>query len=63
LAERAIAIDEQPLALRKKYCELMTKVLPTTLVTRFLQLENQIDLTDRLEFADYRGSPSKTIIA
>jgi hypothetical protein len=51
LAQRAMAIDEQHLALGKKYYDLMNKVLPTTLVVRFLQLESQIDLIVDLQIA------------
>ena len=51
LAHRAMAIDDQRLALRRKYYDLFNKVLPTVLVVRFFQLENQIQLLVDLQIA------------
>jgi len=51
LARRVLELDEQRLALRKKYYELMKKALPTVLVVRFFQIENQIQLLVDLQIA------------
>ena len=51
LAHRAMAIDDQRLALRRKYYDLFNKVLPTVLGVRFFQLENQIQLLVDLQIA------------
>lgn len=51
LAHRAMAIDDQRLALRRKYYDLFNKVLPAVLVVRFFQLENQIQLLVDLQIA------------
>jgi hypothetical protein len=51
LANQALKLEDQRLALRRKYYDLMKKVLPTTLVVRFFQLENQIDLIVDLQIA------------
>ena len=51
LANQALKIEDQRLALRRKFYELMKKSLPTTLVVRFFQLENQIDLVVDLQIA------------
>jgi hypothetical protein len=51
LAHRAIALDEQRMALKRKYYELMKKALPTVLVVRFFQVENQIQLIVDLQIA------------
>lgn len=51
LARRAMALDEQRMALKKKYYELMKKALPTVLVVRFFQVENQIQLIVDLQIA------------
>ena len=53
LANQALKIEDQRLALRRKYYELMKKSLPTTLVVRFFQLENQIDLIVDLQIASH----------
>jgi len=44
LADQVMALDDQRLALRRKYFDLMKKVLPTVLVVRFFQLDQQIQL-------------------
>jgi len=44
LADQVMALDEQRLALRRKYFDLMKKALPTVLVVRFFQLDQQIQL-------------------
>jgi hypothetical protein len=51
LAQRVMALDEQRLALRKKYYELLKKALPTVLVVRFFQVENQLQLILDLQIA------------
>ena len=51
LANQALKIEDRRLALRRKYYELMKKSLPITLVVRFFQLENQIDLVVDLQIA------------
>jgi hypothetical protein len=51
LAQRVMALDDQRGALRKKYYELMKKALPTVLVVRFFQVENQIQLLVDLQIA------------
>jgi hypothetical protein len=52
LAHRAMDIETQRLVLREKYYDLLKKVLPTVLVVRFLQLENQIQLLVDLQIAE-----------
>jgi len=51
LAQRVMALDDQRIALRKKYYELMKKALPTVVVVRFFQVENQIQLLVDLQIA------------
>jgi hypothetical protein len=51
LAQRVMGLDDQRIALRKKYYELMKKALPAVLVVRFFQLENQIQLVVDLQIA------------
>lgn len=51
LAQRVMALEEQRTALRKKYYELMKEVLPTVLVVRFLQLDNQVQMLIDLQIA------------
>jgi hypothetical protein len=51
LASRALELDDQRQALRKKYYDLFKKALPTVLVVRFFQLENQIELVADLQIA------------
>jgi hypothetical protein len=51
LAQRVMALDDQRLALKKKYYEIMKKSLPTVLVVRFFQVENQIQLLVDLQIA------------
>jgi hypothetical protein len=51
LAHRVMEIDDQRLALRKKYYDILKKVLPVVLVVRFFQLENQIQLVVDLQIA------------
>jgi hypothetical protein len=42
IAQKVIALDDQRLALRKKYYQLMKSAIPTVLVVRFFHVENQI---------------------
>jgi hypothetical protein len=42
IAQKVIALDDQRLALRKKYYTLMKAAIPTVLVVRFFHVENQI---------------------
>jgi hypothetical protein len=51
LAQRVMVLDDQRLALRRKYYDLVKKALPTVLVVRFFQLENQIQLIADLQIA------------
>jgi hypothetical protein len=51
LARHALELDDQRQALRKKYYDLFKKALPTVLVVRFFQLENQIQLLVDLQIA------------
>ena len=51
LAQRVMALDDQRSALRKKYYEAMKKVLPTVLVVRFFQLDNQVQMLIDLQIA------------
>ena len=51
LAQRAMALEEERTALRKKYYQLMKKVLPTVLVVRFFQLDNQLEMLIDLQIA------------
>ncbi len=51
LAHMAMDLEDQRLALRKKYYELMKKSLPAVIVTRFFQIENQIQLVVDLQIA------------
>jgi hypothetical protein len=51
LAQWVMALDDQRAALRKKYYEAMKKVLPTVLVVRFFQLDNQVQMLIDLQIA------------
>lgn len=51
LAQRVMALDDQKMALRRKYYDLMKKSLPAILVVRFFQVENQIQLIVDLKIA------------
>jgi hypothetical protein len=51
LAQRVMALDDQKMALRRKYYDLMKKSLPAILVVRFFQVENQIQLLADLKIA------------
>ena len=51
LAQRVMALDDQRMALRRKYYDLMKKSLPAILVVRFFQVENQIQLLVDLQIA------------
>jgi hypothetical protein len=51
LAQRTMALDDQRIALRRKYYERMKQSLPAILVVRFLQVENQIQLLVDLKIA------------
>jgi hypothetical protein len=51
LAHRAMELDDQRLAWRHKYYDVLVKALPAVLVARFFQLENQIQLLLDLQIA------------
>ena len=51
LAQRVIALDDQRIALKKKYYALMKKALPAVVAVRFFQVENQIQLLVDLQIA------------
>ena len=51
LAQRVMALDDQRLALRRKYYDLMKKSLPAIIVVRFFQVENQVQLLVDLKIA------------
>ena len=51
LAQRVMALDDQRMALRRKYYDLMKKSLPAILAVRFFQVENQIQLLVDLKIA------------
>jgi hypothetical protein len=51
LAQKVMTLDDQRLALRKKYYEILKKTLPTVLVVRFFQVENQLQLILDLQIA------------
>jgi hypothetical protein len=51
LAQKVMTLDDQRLALKKKYYEILKKALPTVLVVRFFQLENQLQLILDLQIA------------
>ncbi len=51
LAQKVMTLDEQRLALRKKYYALLKKALPTVIVVRFFQVENQLQLILDLQIA------------
>lgn len=51
LAQRVMALDDQKIALRRKYYGLMKQSLPGILVARFFQVENQIQLLADLKMA------------
>jgi hypothetical protein len=51
LAQRVMALDDQKIALRRKYYELMKQSLPAVLVVRFFQVQNQIQLLADLKIA------------
>jgi len=51
LAQRALNLDDQRMALRRKYYDQFKKALPAVLVVRFFQLENQIQMIIDLQIA------------
>lgn len=51
LAQRVMALDDQRMALRRKYYDLMKKSLPAILVVRFFQVQNQIQMLVDLKIA------------
>ena len=51
LAQRVLALDDQKLALRRKYYKLMKAYLPAILVVRLFQVEDQIQLLLDLKIA------------
>ncbi len=42
IAQKVMTLDDQRMALRKKYYQLMKAAIPTVLVVRFFHVENQI---------------------
>jgi hypothetical protein len=60
-----MALDEPRTALRKKYCQTMKKALPTVLVVRFLQRDNQVQRLIDLQIASnlpiIEEAPAKTV--
>jgi Na+/phosphate symporter len=53
LMERSFKFQEDRIKLRKKYFKKMDKILPTKIVAKFFQLENQIGLLVDLQIADH----------
>ena len=51
LAQRALGLDDQRQALRRKYYDLFKKALPSLLVVRFFQLDSQIQMIVDLQIA------------
>jgi len=51
LAQRVMALDDEKMALRRKYYDLIKKSLPAILAVRFFQVENQIQLLVDLQIA------------
>ena len=51
LAQRVTALDDQKMALHRKYYDLMKKSLPAILVVRFFEVEDQIQLLVDLRIA------------
>lgn len=51
LAQRVMAVEDQRVALRKKYYELLKKAIPAVLAVRFFQVENQLQLILDLQIA------------
>ncbi len=49
--ERVMVLEEERTALRKKYHQLMKKVLPTVPAVRFFQLDNQPQMLIDLQIA------------
>ncbi|HET6277848.1 MAG TPA: hypothetical protein VFG08_03615 [Candidatus Polarisedimenticolia bacterium] len=52
LLDEALAIEEAQVALRKKYVDKLTGVLPAMLVARFVQIENKIRAAVNFELAE-----------
>lgn len=51
LAQRVMALDDQRLALRRRYYELMKKPRPAIVAVRFFQVQNQIQMVLDLKIA------------
>lgn len=51
LAQRVMAVDDRRAELRKKYFSLMKQVLPTVLVVRFFQIDNQLQMLADLQIS------------
>ena len=51
LAQKVMTLDDQRMALRKKYYQLMKTAIPTVLVVRFFHVENQIQSLLDLQIA------------
>lgn len=51
LLKKYTAIEEKAVAIRNKYLKKLGKVLPTSKVLRFAQLENRLDLAVRVQVA------------
>jgi len=52
LLDEALAIEEAQVALRKKYADKLSGVLPAMLVARYLQIENKIRAAVSFELAE-----------
>ena len=51
MTDKALKIEEETFKLKKKYIGKFSKVLPATVVARFLQVENQINNLMNLQIA------------
>ena len=51
ITDKALKIEEETFKLKKKYIGKFSKVLPATVVARFLQVENQINNLMNLQIA------------
>ncbi len=51
LAQRVMSLDDRKMELRKKYYERMKGALPTVLVVRFFQIDNQLQMIADLQIA------------
>jgi len=51
MLKRYAELEEKTIAVRKKYLKKLSKVLPTSKLLRFAQLENRLDLAVRVQIA------------